>query len=132
MIDETAVYKGKEYDATLMSDSAWLRSMSSEDLELGFELEDGVYYKKVPLSELDAAYKMTTFAVIDGVRHFIMGENERSVIVSFSENNTSLETRMKYGLHTQYDRGSYERSFSKYGLEIETVREEIDLSKYKS
>ena len=48
-MSEIAVYKNKEYDASINTSKGyvWLRSKSSEDLKNGFELENGIYYKKV-------------------------------------------------------------------------------------
>ena len=129
MISEFAVYQGKEYDATILSDSVWLRSTSNEDLNKGFTFEDGVYYKNVPLSDIDSAYHVIKYAIIDGVSHTILGETEHEITVSFDF--VSDDTAQYYGLHEAYGKGMYSKTFPKSGIEFEIEREEYDLKNKK-
>ena len=125
MISEIAVYKGKEYDATILTDDVCLRSKSSEDLHDGFAFENGVYCKKVPISEIEAAYRIEKYAIIDGIRCSILGETANEVTVIFE--NVSDDSMRYYGLYEAYDRGMYKKTYPKFGMDYEIVRKEYDL-----
>ena len=125
MVSEIVIYKGKEYDATILSDCIWLRSKSREDVIHGFSLEDGIYYKQVTYSECDAAYRIEKYAIIDGIRCEILGETANDVTVVFD--NAPDEMNRSYGLHVAYDRGMYQKTYPKSGMDFEITRTTYDL-----
>ena len=129
-MDEIAIYKGKEYDATLLSDCVILRSNSNEELNNGFEFKRSVYFKRVPYSEIQAAYEITKYAIINGEKIIIIGEKDNKITVSFDR--TTIDIAHKYGVYGNPDRDYCDKTFPKDEFEIVIKREEIDLSKYKS
>ena len=131
-MSEIAVYKNKEYDASINTSKGyvWLRSKSSEELKNGFELDDGVYYKKVSVSEIEAAYKITQYAIIDGKKIIIIGEKDNKITVSFDR--ASIDIAHKFGVYGNPDRDYCDRTFPKDKFEIVIKREKLDLSKYNS
>lgn len=126
-MSQIAVYKGKEYDATLSRSSgcAWIRSQSPDDLKNGFERKNGVYSKKVPLSEIEAVYRVTQYAVIDGIEREIMGETDSHYIVVFD--NTFPEDANRYGLRDTIDNCMYKKEIPKSEVEIRTERKKYKI-----
>lgn len=91
-----AVYKGKEYtsDASRKGEKIILRSDDIKDIEKGFEScepficryggkeERIVGIKEVEHSELEAYYRLRTFAYYKGYKFEVMGEKDDMILIT--------------------------------------------------
>ena len=126
-MSQIAVYKGKEYDATLcrLGGFVWLRSLSSDSQYMGFECEDGIYYKKVNISDVEEVYRVYKYVYIDGMKCEVISESDTDLTIMLD--NILPDVARKYGLITPKELGMYEAIISKKDVTIHTEKEAFKL-----
>lgn len=104
-----AVYQGIVYKAGLDSNIVTLRSYDSSEAKKGFSLYKGeVYIKRVPRSEIEEIYRISTLAIYQGYTFGVYREKGDKLLL-FTGDYTAYK---ELGLE-MVDRGVYEKWVNK-------------------
>lgn len=120
----TALYQGKEYDASIKEDGKiTLISDDSDDINKGFVLYKGIkYIKRVERKELDKLYKKNIKTIYKGYDCAVLEEDGDKILIMIDNilHTTSIQLEMDKAI----DKGIYEKWISKDDVKL-TVQKEI-------
>ena len=107
------LWKSKEYELISYQRQYYLQSKNLSDLKNGFsEMRRNlhIFIKKISIKELEDAYEIVPYVMIDGYRFAVEGYNESADTIALVTNNPFVQEKINvrpYGKHAYIIEVSY-------------------------